>query len=178
MRFPLATFLRRGRNVLVPLNLPFAVLGVAGALLWVPDATGEELVLVVGLPLLLLTLGLRVWMAVKPQPELRDDRAAAKVLAKTFRAVPALPVLLIAMLLILLGFSTLAAVPIYLALGIDWAPGFGVLGAALLVVFGVGAFVLAMVMFSPRLFVAMLRSSGKRASTPFAAIRGLFVSSH
>jgi hypothetical protein len=178
MRFPLATFLRRGCNILVPLSLPFAVLGVGAALLWVPNATGEELVLVVGLPLVLFTLGLRIWMAVKPQPAPRDDRAAAKALAKAFRAVPALLVLLIALMLILLGFSTLTAVPIYLALGIDWAPGFGVLGAALLVLFGVGAFILAMVMFSPRLFLVMLRSSGKRVSAPFATIRGLFVSSH
>lgn len=175
IRFPVAKFVRNGRRVFVWLNLPVAVLGVAGALLWAPDATGEELVLVVGLPLLLFTLGVRMWMAVKPQQELPDDRAANKAIAKFLWAEPALLLLLIGTVLILLGFVTLAAVPIYVALGIDWAPGFGVLGATLLVVFGIGACVLATAMvMSPGLFLDILRS----ARTPFEAIRGLFVSSH
>lgn len=176
--FPVAKFLRNGRRVFLWFSLPFALIGVTSALLWFPDATAEDLVLVVGLPLLVFTLGARIAMAIKPQKEFPDDRAGAKALAMVFRAVPALAVLLLATVSILLGFATLAAVPIYLALGIDWALAFGVVGAALLVIFGVGAFVLSILMFSPRLLRAIVRSSMKRAGTPAATIRSFFVSSH
>jgi hypothetical protein len=176
--FPVAKFLRNGTRFFFWLSLPFALLGVTTALYWAPEAKAEDLVLVVGIPLGLFVLGARIVMMIKPQREFPDDRPAAKAYAMVFRAVPALAVLLLATIVILLGFATLAALPFYFLLEIDWAPAFGLIAAALLVIFGVGAFVIALIMISPRLFKAIVRTGMRRAGTPAAAIRSFFVSSH
>jgi hypothetical protein len=156
--FSLAEILRELLRSVV-FTLPIAAVWVTGALLFAPQATIEEVVLTVSMPMLLFTIAGRINGFLKPNQ--RPTAEGVRRLTKLYREVRFLRVIILSIISIILGFLTLVAIPLYVLLGIEWAPLFGLISSVLLVVFGVGMFIVGVTGFAllkPRFLLAIVQA--------------------
>src|SRR5262245_14751193 len=118
------SFVRSGLRALLFVNLPAALFGAVVAALYNPDLSAEDLALLLCIPLLLMSLLMRIIMILRPvTPEERAKQADVH-LWKVIRENPWVLVLLTSVFALLWACASLLAVPVYAVAGVNWAYGF------------------------------------------------------
>jgi hypothetical protein len=146
--------LRAGFYCIVRLNLTAAVVGTLAALAWNPDATADDIVVVVALPVILVYVGSRILSALMsgrspasratqgPEPAKVVQASAPRPVTRAQRFWIRVGVNSIELFLVALG--TILAIPFYAGLKIYWAIPFALVAAGCLLAGAIFALMLVM----------------------------------
>ena len=176
-------YARSGLRALLTFNIPAAFLAVAVAGLVNPDVSGDDLAILVAIPLLIVVLLMRTIMIWHPQPGLTPEQR--EEVAHTFKQLtyktPWLLPLLVSVVLLLWAVASLLAVPVYTVLGLE--PRLVLYGCAWAgILFGLSVilFVVVLHLISPAVPAALLRGVFKQlvdaVAAPLTAATSLMIS--
>ena len=174
---------RSGLRALLLFNFPAAFLSVAVAAAVNPTASGDDLAILVTVPLLILAVLMRAIMIWRPQPELAPEQreAAAQALKQlTHKARWLLP-LMASTVLLVWAVASLLAVPIYAAFGLESGLIlYGFAWAGILFGLGVVLLIVALHFMSPAVPAALLRGVFRQfldaVAAPLTAATSLLLS--
>jgi len=139
-------------RALLMFNLPAALLAVAVAAVVNPTASGDDLAIVVTVPLLVLVLLMRAIMIWRPQPELAPEQReeATQALKQLIHKARWLRPLMASTVLLVWAIASLLAVPIYAAFGLESGLIlYGFAWAGILFGLGVILFIVAIICMHP-----------------------------
>ena len=159
---------RAGLTFIVRFNLIVGVVGAITAFAWNPQATLDEIVVVVTTPAILYYVAARIIGALlRPAPSPSTPQLDVQVSSherssispeerrKSRRVLLMVRLMLYSLVLICLSCGPLLALPLYLWLEISWAVSYGLFMAAVMFITGVCMFVLALSRLAPGLWQAI-----------------------
>jgi hypothetical protein len=162
--------IRAGLTFIVRFNLIVAVIGAISAFAWNPEASMDEIVVVVSAPVILYYVAARVIRALQrpststpqPQPSTQLSFPESKLvspealLRETRRLLFLIRLMVYSVVLIFLSCAPLLALPLYFWLEIPWAISYGLFMAAAMFIAGVCTFVFALSRLSPSVWQAII----------------------